>query len=127
MSLSLLDHFLTAAHLIVIGLNLFAWVWPKTRKLHLYIVGITLACWLILGIWYGIGYCPLTDWQWQVKSQLGETNLPNSFVKYYLDWLTGKNIPDGTVDIITLVSFLIAIICSVKVNFFSKKQAINHS
>ncbi len=123
MSLPVLDYFLTILHLVIIGLNLFAWIWPKTRKLHLYIVGITLFCWLGLGIWYGLGYCPITDWQWQVKTKLGETNLPNSFVKYHLDRLTGKNIPDTTVDIITLGSFLIAIICSVKVNFFSRNRS----
>lgn len=122
MSPLILDYFLTILHLVIIGLNLFAWIWPKTRKLHLYIVGITLFCWLVLGIWYGLGYCPITDWQWQVKTKLGETNLPNSFVKYHLDGLTGKNIPDTTVDIITLGSFLIAIICSVKVNFFDGKN-----
>lgn len=121
MSLQLLDYFYTIIHLLIIGANLSLWIWPKTRKIHLYIVAITLFCWLILGIWYGIGYCPITDWQWQVKEKLGETNLPNSFVKYYLDKITGKEIPDTTVDIITLGSFLIAIICSVKVNFFSKK------
>lgn len=121
MSLQFLDYLLTFIHLLIIGANLFAWIWHKTRKLHLYIVGITLFCWLILGIWYGIGYCPITDWQWQVKTKLGEVNLPNSFVKYYLDGVTGTNIPDTTVDIITLVAFLMAIICSVWVNFFSKQ------
>jgi len=119
-SLQALDYFYTLLHLLIIGANLFAWLFQKTRKLHLYIAGITLFCWLFLGIWYGIGYCPITDWQWQVKTQLGETNLPNSFVKYYLDKLTDKAIPDTTVDIITLGSFLIAIICSIKVNFFAK-------
>lgn len=123
MSLQLLDYFYTIIHLLIIGANLFAWIWPKTRKIHLYIVGITLFCWLILGIWYGIGYCPITDWQWQVKEKLGETNLPNSFVKYYLDKITGKDIPDTTVDIITLGSFLIAIICSIKVNFFGQRKS----
>lgn len=122
MSLPLLDYFLTALHLIIIGLNLFAWIWPKTRKLHLYIVGITLFCWLVLGIWYGIGYCPITEWQWQVKTKLGETNLPNSFVKYHLDHIIGFSVPDATVDIITLVSFLIAIVCSVRVNFFKRNE-----
>lgn len=120
MSPLILDYLLTVLHLVIIGLNLFAWIWPKTRKLHLYVIGITLACWLILGIWYGLGYCPITDWQWQVKTKLGETNLPNSFIKYHLDRLTGRNIPDTTVDIITLGSFLIAIVCSVKVNFSPK-------
>ncbi|WP_343530669.1 DUF2784 domain-containing protein [Pedobacter sp.] len=122
MRLLLLDYFLTALHLVIIGLNLFVWIWPKTRKLHLYIVGITLFCWLVLGIWYGIGYCPITEWQWKVKTELGETNLPNSFVKYHLDHIVGFSVPDTTVDIITLGTFLIAIVCSVKMNFFNKKK-----
>ncbi|SOD19811.1 DUF2784 domain-containing protein [Pedobacter xixiisoli] len=122
MSLQLLDYLFTIVHLLIIGANLFAWIWPKTRKIHLYIVAITLFCWLILGIWYGIGYCPVTDWQWEVKTKLGETNLPSSFVKYYLDKISGKDIPDTTVDFITLISFLAAIICSIKINFFNKRQ-----
>lgn len=120
MSLQLLDYTFTVAHLLIIGANLLLWIWPKTRKLHLYIVGATLFCWLILGIWYGIGYCPVTDWQWQIKSKLGEVNLPNSFVKYHLDRITGLNIADTTVDLITLGTFLIAIMYSIKLNFFQK-------
>lgn len=122
MSLQFLDYFFTFLHLLIIGANLFAWAWHKTQKLHLYIVGTTLFCWLILGIWHGIGYCPITDWQWQVKTKLGEVNLPNSFVKYYLDKISEKSIPDATVDMITLVAFLIAIVCSIKVNFFGKAK-----
>lgn len=125
MSLQLLDYLFTIIHLLIIGANLFAWIWPKTRKIHLYIVVITLFCWLISGIWYGIGYCPITDWQWEVKTRLGETNLPNSFVKYHLDKLAGRDIPDTTVDIITLISFFVAIVCSIKVNFFNKKKSID--
>ncbi|MFN0291437.1 DUF2784 domain-containing protein [Pedobacter helvus] len=125
MSLQFVDYVFTLAHLLVIGVNLFAWIWPKARKFHLYIVAITLFCWLVLGIWYGFGYCPITDWQWQVKTKLGETHLPNSFVKYYLDKLAGRDIPDTTVDVITLVSFLVAIACAIKINFFNKKKSID--
>lgn len=124
MSLQLIDYLFTFLHLFIIGANLLLWIWPKTRKLHLYIVGATLFCWLFLGIWYGIGYCPITDWQWQIKSKLGETNLPNSFVKYHLDRISGLNIADTTVDLITLGTFLVAIACSVKLNFFQKRTTI---
>ena len=121
MSLQLIDWLYTFVHLLIIGANLFLWIWPKVRKIHLYIVGITLFCWLILGIWYGIGYCPITDWQWQIKEKLRETNLPNSFVKYQLDKITGRNIPDTAVDFIILGSFALAICCSIKVNFFQNR------
>lgn len=121
MSLLALDYFYTLLHLLIIGFNLFAWAFPATRKLHLYGVGITLSCWLILGIWYGIGYCPITDWQWQVKAQLGEQNLPDSFIKYYADRLTGSYIDPKVIDGLTLGFFLISISISLYLNFFRKK------
>lgn len=80
-----LDLFLTIVHLIIVGFNLFGWIPQKTRKLHFWFAMVTLGCWTILGIWYGLGYCPVTDWQWQVKKQLGEHGLPASFIKYYAD------------------------------------------
>ncbi len=83
--LALLDVLFTLLHLLIIGFNLFGWIWPATRKLHLWCAGATAFSWLILGIWFGLGYCPITDYQWQIKEKLGEQNLPNSFIKYYAD------------------------------------------
>lgn len=120
MSLIALDYFYTLIHLLIIGFNLFAWAFPATRRLHLYGVAITLGCWLILGIWYGIGYCPITDWQWQVKERLGEHDLPNSFDKYYADRLTGYDFDPGIIDALTLGLFLISISISLYLNFFKK-------
>lgn len=124
MSLNVLDFIYTLVHLLIIGFNLFAWAFRATRRLHLYGVALTLACWLILGIWYGIGYCPVTDWQWQVKAQLGEQNLPNSFVKYYADKISGQSVDANLIDVLTAGSFLLSIIISVYLNFFSKKSKL---
>ena len=121
--LKLLDIFFTFLHLAIISFNLFAWIWKKTRRANLIVAGITLVCWFVLGIWYGWGYCPITDWQWQVKEKLGETNLPNSFVKYFADKITGKDLSPTLIDNITLYSFLIAIAFSVYFNFFRKKKS----
>jgi hypothetical protein len=79
----------------------------------------TLASWFILGLWFGLGYCPVTDWQWQVKSKLGERNLPASFIEYYAEKITSYNFSTSFIDIVTLVSFLLAISFSVYFNFFS--------
>lgn len=121
MSLMVLDDLLTILHLIIIGFNLLAWIYKPTRKLHFWFAMLTLACWTILGIWFGLGYCPITDWQWEVKTQLGEQNLPNSFIKYFADQLTGLNINPDLIDALTLGFFLVAIACSVKLNFFNRK------
>ena len=101
----LLDWFFTFLHIAIIGFNLLGWIWVRTRQAHFICVMLTLFSWLVLGIWYGIGYCPITDWQWQVKEQLGETNLANSFVKYYADKISGRDISAQLIDTVTAVAF----------------------
>ncbi len=112
MMLKLLDIFFTLLHLLIILINLFGWIFPQTRRLHLLVVCLTLGSWLILGTWYGIGYCPITDWQWQVKEKLGEGNLPSSFIKYFLDKISGKQIDAGLVDIVTVAGFGISLLAA---------------
>mgnify|MGYP001495053211 CR=1 FL=1 len=114
--LKLLDVFFTLLHLLIIGFNLLGWIWKGTRRLHLYSVLITAASWLVLGIWYGIGYCPITDWQWRVKTELGERNLPNSFIKYQVDRLTGINSDSAVIDAATGITFAVVTVLSVYLN-----------
>ena len=116
-----LDILFTFVHLLVIGFNLFGWIWKKTRKAHLLVVALTIASWFILGLWKGLGYCLLTDWHWRIKEKLGETNLPNSFIKYFADKITGTSINPQLVDAVTLILFLLIIIITVYFNFFNKK------
>jgi hypothetical protein len=119
--LQLEDILFTLLHLIIIVFNLFGWILPTTRKANLICLLTTGASWFILGIWYGLGYCPITDWQWRIKEKLGETNLPNSFVKYYADKISGADISAHTIDIITAVSFFTALIISIYVNLGRRK------
>ena len=118
----LFDVFFTLLHLIIIGFNLFGWIWPATRKAHFICVIVTAASWFILGIWFGIGYCPITDWQWRIKEHLGEHNMPSSFIKYYGDKISGKNISSQVIDMVTVSSFAVAALLSVYVNFIKKKS-----
>jgi hypothetical protein len=119
--LRLLDHILTLLHLSIIGFNLLGWIFPKARKWHLYCVLLTAASWLILGIWFGLGYCPITDWQWDVKRKLGETTLPNSFITYYVEHITGHNFDDQFIDTATAISFIAVALISLYLNFFRKR------
>jgi Protein of Unknown function (DUF2784) len=120
--LSFLNIFFTIAHLALTLFNLTGWIWKRTRKAHLITLIVTAFCWLVLGFWYGSGYCPLTDWHWQVKEKLGEKNLPNSFIKYFADKITGKDINPSLVDNVTLGCLIFAVVASVYVNFFLKKK-----
>lgn len=120
--LQALDFVLTTIHLIIILFNLSGWIWKRTRRLHLYVVLLTAFSWLGLGIWFGIGYCPITDWQWQVKEKLGEQNLPNSFIKYFIDRISGQNMDPSLIDTLTAVCFILAAILSFYVNFRHHKR-----
>lgn len=123
MVLEALDLLLTLSHLAVIGFNLFGWIWRPLRRAQLICIGLTAASWLLLGRWYGIGYCPLTDWQWRVKRKLGEHDLPASFIKYFADKLSGHAIDPALVNSLTAIFFVLAAALSVYVNFFRKEKA----
>ena len=122
--LSFLDILLSIAHISLTIFNLTGWIWKRTRKAHLVTLGLTLVSWFVFGIWYGWGYCFLTDWQWQVKEKLGETNLPASFIKYFADKISGKNFDPSFVDNVTLGCLLFAIAAAVYVNFIRRKKKV---
>ena len=117
-----LDILYTILHIVITLFNLVGWIFPKTRKLHLTTIALTFGSWFILGFWYGFGYCFLTDWHWDVKKKLGETNLPSSFIKYFADKITGKDISATLVNNVTLIVFIITIILTIYYNFFHKKH-----
>lgn len=114
------DCFLFWAHLTVIIFNLLGWIVPQWRKAHLIVAGITLISWFVMGIWYGFGYCFVTDWHWEVKQELGETNLPSSFIKYFIDRFLHWSISEIMADILTVTCFFSAILISVYLNYFKK-------
>ena len=120
--LQLLDLLLSLVHIALIVFNLTGWIFRATRKWHLITLGATAASWFILGIWYGIGYCPITDWQWRIKEQLGEKNLPASFIKYFADKTTGENFSPELVNEVTLACFLLAVVCTTCVNVVQYKK-----
>ncbi|HWJ02807.1 MAG TPA: DUF2784 domain-containing protein [Verrucomicrobiae bacterium] len=115
--LRFLDVLLTLVHLALVFFNLFGWIPKRTRKAHLITLLITAASWFILGIWYGMGYCPLTDWQWNVKEKLGERNLPPNFIEYYAEKLTGRDYAPAFIGGMITVFFALAAGLSLYVNF----------
>ena len=112
-----LDILFYLLHVLLMGFNLSGWIWRSTRKLHLISLSLTLGSWSILGIWYGFGYCFLTHWHWNVKRLLGETDLPNSFVKYFLDGLLRSDFDAGMIDVITGLGLALPIVLSLYFNF----------
>lgn len=117
-----LDYLILATHSLLILFNLGGWIWRKTRRLHLVVLGATFFSWFGLGLFYGFGYCPLTDWHWRVKRALGETDLPASYVKYYLDRITGLDWDPGVVDLVVVVPAGCALVVSVWLNWRDRRD-----
>jgi len=113
----ILDIFFVIFHSSLVLFNLFGWIWKKTRIYNLIILGLTGASWLFLGLLVGtLGYCPLTDWHFRVLYKLGATDLPNSYMKYLADRITGLDISASLVDKVTLYTFLAALVISLLLN-----------
>ena len=118
-----LDVFFVVFHSALVVFNLTGWIWRRTRRLHLVTISLTIASWVVLGAFYGWGYCPCTDWHWDVKRRLGETDLPVSYVKYYLDRWTGIAWDAGVVDALVLGLGVAAFVASVVVNVRDRRRS----
>jgi hypothetical protein len=115
--MKLLDIFFTAFHSTLILFILFGWIWKKTRRLNLACILLTGASWLGLGIFYGLGYCPLTDWHFNILRRLGYSDLPSSYISFLITRLTGMQINQSLVDGVTLWGLVLTMIISIFLNF----------
>lgn len=112
-----LNVFFFVFHTGLILFNGLGWIWKKTRKANLITLFLTGGSWTVLGIWYGFGYCPSTDWHWQVRRELGYHDMPRSYMKFLVDTLTGWDVNAHAVDTATLVFFLGALVTSLLLNY----------
>lgn len=101
--------------------NLLGWAWRKTRIANLVTLLLTAGSWFILGIWKGIGYCPFTDWHWQVLYRLGRTNLPRSYITYLIQRIMGFHVPGPLVERWTVILFFVALALSVGLNIRDRR------
>lgn len=116
MILQVLDKFFIVFHSSLILFNLFGWCWRKTRRLNLIVLMLTAGSWFFLGIWYGFGYCPSTDWHWEVRSRLGYMDMPHSYTKFLVDTITGLDVPAHLMDAAAVTGLGIALAASVWTN-----------
>lgn len=96
--------------------NLLGWAWRKTRPANLVTLLITAGSWFVLGLWYGLGYCPLTDWHWEVLRRLGEPTPSRSYITYVLQRLLGLPVAGSAVERWTGILFFLALALSVGLN-----------
>lgn len=113
----IVDIFFVLFHTSLTLFNIFGWIWKKTRLANLITLALTGASWLFLGLLVGmLGYCPLTDWHFNILYRLGETDLPTSYIKYLIDRFTGLDVNAILVDKVTLYTFVAALAISLFLN-----------
>jgi hypothetical protein len=110
-------------HVSLILFILTGWIWRTSRRLHLVVTALTCVSWFGLGLLYGVGYCPSTDWHWRVKELRGETDLPGSFVEYFIHRLTGLRLPPLLVGAAVLVAGVTALGISIVLNWRDRRSA----
>ena len=108
-----LDIFFTVFNTCLVFFILFGWILRKTRLLNLICILLTASSWLILGIFYGLGYCPLTDWHFNILQNLGYKDLPDSYLSFLFTRLTRLTIDQSLVDAVTMWGLIIALVISI--------------
>lgn len=118
-----LDWFFVVFHTALIIFNVLGWIHRKTRKLNLLTLFITGFSWFVLGIFYGWGYCFLTDWHYDILLRLSTYPSESSYIAYILRRIFSIYISSQLADLITLLGFLAALALSTTFNLndFLKK------
>lgn len=108
-------------HTAWVVFNCVGWIWPRTRPWHLLTISLTGLSWFVLGVRYGWGYCPCTDWHWQVRERLGYVD-PPSYTQLLITELTGMDIGTTAANAITLVVFAVSLVLSLVLNARGRRR-----
>jgi len=111
-----LDFFFLVFHTSLTLFNALGWIWKPLRRINLLTLLLTGFSWFILGLFYGMGYCPLTDFHFQVLKNMGHTNLPDSYLQYLTMRFFHWQIPVGIIDFVTASVFFLALLISLWLN-----------
>ena len=120
------DIFFIVFHTGLILFNLFGWCFRKLRKWNLITLILTGSSWFFLGIFCGMGYCPLTDWHFRILEKSGVDNLPASYITYLLSRLGRLQANQRLVDILTAGLFFAALFLSVYFNIHDYRNKKNN-
>jgi len=109
-------------HVALIFFNLFGWLFRPLRRWNLITLGLTAFSWLVLGLFYGLGYCFLTDWHWAVRDKLGYETPYSSYIHFLVEMVFKVRVSPTLVDTLTAVCFGLAVVASAIVNIRSPKR-----
>ena len=92
-------------HTLLVGFNIFGWIWRRTRFWHLIAMSLTSFSWFVMGAFYGWGYCLCTDWHFDVREQLGYEDTETTYVQLFARVVFGIPMSRSTSDILAVTIF----------------------
>jgi hypothetical protein len=111
-------------HTTWIAFTCLGWMWRRTRRYQLTTVSLTALSWFGLGFWYGWGYCPCTEWHWQVRSRLGFVD-PPSYIQLLIEEATGIALSAPAADALALVCLAAATVLGVTLSVRDRRRPID--
>jgi hypothetical protein len=109
-------------HTSLLCFVVFGWLFKRTRRAHIILLAFILISWIGLGYWYGWGYCLLTDVHWDIKTNLGESELPSSFIAYVFKKVLRVHLSTEVVDTLSYGLLLISLVMSIFLNVLDYKR-----
>lgn len=116
------DGFFWVFHTVLIVFNLFGWAHPRLRRWNLVTLGLTLFSWLVMGIWFGVGYCVCTDAHFAIRRQLGIEDHADSYLVLLVQKISGWNPPIALVNNVAACCMGAAVLASVALNIRDWKR-----
>jgi hypothetical protein len=113
-------------HTMWIVFNCTGWIWRQTRPWHALTVSLTALSWFVLGLWYGWGYCPCTDWHWEIRARLGYQD-PPSYIQLLLRELIGVDLGPTTANALGLGTLIVVSALAVVLNARDRRAGAGHA
>ena len=114
-SLYAIDVLFFVFHTALILFNLVGWVWPSTRQLHFICIAATLFSWIVMGAFYGFGYCLCTDWHFQVRRSLGLPVFGHTYLQLMARVFLGVEMSQATSNLLAGGGLLFILVAMVAV------------
>ena len=102
--------------------NCIGWIWKRIRVGHLVTVSLTAFSWVGLGPWYGWGYCPCTDWHWQVRARMGYRD-PDSYLQLLIRELSGFDPAPRVANMLAVMTLAVVAVLSIALNIRDRRDA----
>lgn len=113
---TLADNIFNILHILAILINCFGWAFSKTLKLNLWFLLLTISSWSILGLFFGIGFCFLTEVHSLALGLIGSPSINFSYLDYLLLVKLKIPISSNTISILSILAVFTSLGISIKKN-----------